>query len=255
MGEMLGTQKTRDFLIVGGYDCWFARSIADARPVDSCRVALADRVNAAIDEGLLDLASEVAEVAIGVDPSVSSPWWWRGQVRHKRGQFAPAVADYSRVLELSPEYVEARFQRGYALWGGGDLGAALADFDEAVLKEHPQAQFARASVRFALDDNAGALSDIDASLSEIPSYPFSHELRAGALACLERWDEAVAAASLALQLDSGLHQARYYRAVALTKLGDLDAAVEDLEVAGTGRPDDGRIKSLLELLRAITGER
>jgi len=242
---------SREYVIVGGHDCWIALAVLDASPAATGRFALAQAVNAAIPAGRLDVAAAIAELGIAADPGFSSPWWWRGQVRDLRGQFAQAADDYTHVLTLTPDFADAWANRGYALWHTGDVEGALRDFDATIRLEenHVGARFGRAQIRFARDDDERALVDIDAALVGSPDHAASHELRAGCLASLERWEPAVQAATEAIRRDPRLANAHYYRAVAYLRLGRVDTAARDLESAVALRPDDARFTGLLENVR------
>ena len=49
-----------------------------------------------------------------------------------RGDYDGAIADYTRALELKPDYAEALNNRGYAWVKKGNLGQALKDFSRAI---------------------------------------------------------------------------------------------------------------------------
>ena len=69
-------------------------------------------------------------------PSNSSPTWHRSYIN--RGvlelstDYAGAMADYDRAIELKPDFHEAYNSRGEARRVNGQLDAAMADFGKAI---------------------------------------------------------------------------------------------------------------------------
>ncbi|CAM9464078.1 unnamed protein product [Chrysoparadoxa australica] len=90
---------------------YYSRSIALGNGKASCHVAYANRAMAAMKLDRLGQAEDDAAEAIALCGSYVKAWSRRGMVRHKRGRYANAVADFTKALELSP--------------GNAELGALL----------------------------------------------------------------------------------------------------------------------------------
>lgn len=68
--------------------------------------------------------------AVAVWPQFSAAYLRRGTVRGRElGEHGEAIADLTRVLELSPEWPEAYLQRGLEQRFHGDPHAAIADLE------------------------------------------------------------------------------------------------------------------------------
>ena len=80
-----------------------------------------------------------------------------------RGDFASAIADLGRAIELAPDDAETYHRRGIARWESGDAAGAASDFDEAV-KRKPDDVIVlmdRATARLSSHDQEGARADFE----------------------------------------------------------------------------------------------
>jgi tetratricopeptide (TPR) repeat protein len=88
----------------------------------------------------------------------------RGSALAARRDFAPALADLSKAIELSPNEAEYYYQRAntYATSGQADL--ALADYDHALVLQQDllPAYIPRAEIKLAMNDSPGAVADLEA---------------------------------------------------------------------------------------------
>ncbi|GAA2773597.1 tetratricopeptide repeat protein [Kitasatospora cinereorecta] len=191
----------------------------------------------------------------------------RAQVHAGLGRHADAVADYTAVIAVDPNYAEYHFDRGIVLRRTGRLEAALADFEEAIRLSppFPEAYYNRGDVRAELGDVKGAVRDFGYVIELDPSFIDAHLNRASLLAGLGELqaarrdvdaglalspahpqllavsgqlraaegmaEEARAAYSAALDADPEFAQAWALRGEIAYETGDLAAAVADLEQA------------------------
>jgi tetratricopeptide (TPR) repeat protein len=56
----------------------------------------------------------------------------RGNIHRAADRLSDAIADYSRAIELRPDFLPAYQARGQARRAAGDTDGALADLDKAV---------------------------------------------------------------------------------------------------------------------------
>ena len=59
-------------------------------------------------------------------------WFTRAEAKSSLGDYAGAIADYDKAIELDPEYAAAFSNRGDAKSNLGDYAGAIADFDKAI---------------------------------------------------------------------------------------------------------------------------
>lgn len=69
--------------------------------------------------------------AIELDPDYVDALFHRGIVRVVRGQYDDAIRDFDRVIQLDPQHAAAYYNRGRVRYWKGDLAGALADFEQA----------------------------------------------------------------------------------------------------------------------------
>jgi tetratricopeptide (TPR) repeat protein len=153
-----------------------------------------------LDPGNVDLKNNLGfakEESKELKPVV---YYLRGQLKQKTdGDFKGAIADYTKAIELKPDYAEAYFSRGYARKSQGDLGGAMGDYTKAIeLKpDFAWAYNNRGWCKFLKNDFAGAISDADK----------------------------------AIQIDSKKHSFYDTRSWARYEQGDVAGALEDCEQA------------------------
>jgi tetratricopeptide (TPR) repeat protein len=128
----------------------------------------------------LALAGRYEEAAVDFEAALpgagSFPWPLvrRAQYLHcARGEFDRAIADCDRLIAIQPSFAEAYLNRGLALLGKGDASRALADLDQTLDLNQPNAPTfagrlshryadlyqARGDARARLGDAAGAEAD------------------------------------------------------------------------------------------------
>lgn len=252
-GSLVAVEREA-YLVAGGPDCHLMHSVLGGDPANTGREALLAVANACLDSRQFETTAAIAQVAMSVDPEFSSAYWWRGQAREALGDDEGAMADFGRVAEILPAFADAWYRRGELRLNRRDTDGALADYDSTIRYEpnHTGARFRRAWIRFRRDDEAGALVDIDVAIAHSPPYGPNHEIRAGCLAGLGRFEESVEAATRAIELDPKMPDTWYYRAVARVNLGRYRDARADLQLAIDLRPDDSRFRSLDVQLKTLS---
>ena len=109
--------------------------------------------------------------ADGVQPSADAPASAkdaaaiarRGSALAARRNFAPALADLSKAIELSPNEAEYYFERANAYWANGQADLALADFDHVTLLKNDflPVYLPLAELHLWKKDKAAAMTDLD----------------------------------------------------------------------------------------------
>jgi protein O-GlcNAc transferase len=141
--------------------------------------------------------------------------------QHKANRLEEAVAGYGAALALKPDFAEALYNRGVALWALGRLEEALASTERAsaLTPRHFETLYNRGALLQRLRRPQEALQSFDAALALRPGDVKALNNRAGMLQELGRLDEALATCERALALEpdqAGLH---YNRGTVLRLLG------------------------------------
>ncbi|ATE61299.1 XrtA/PEP-CTERM system TPR-repeat protein PrsT [Thauera sinica] len=113
------------------------RSFADARAIDPASpVPLIAEVPMLIAAGRMDLARERAAKAVQLGPTHAAAYNVRGSVAHAGGDVAAALKDYERAIELQPGFVDARVARAGILIDLGRDADARTDLED-LAKDGP----------------------------------------------------------------------------------------------------------------------
>jgi tetratricopeptide (TPR) repeat protein len=108
--------------------------------------------------------SQQLEAAVPTDATLdAAALRRRAAALSARRDFAGAIADLGRAIELAPDDAETYHRRGIARWESGDTAGAAADFDEA-LKRKPDDVIVlmdRGTARLASGDQDGARADFE----------------------------------------------------------------------------------------------
>ncbi|NLU81130.1 tetratricopeptide repeat protein [Micromonospora sp. HNM0581] len=181
-----------------------------------------------LTEALADFTS-----VIDVDPNFADHYFNRGNILRRLGRNEEALADYEQALLLSPPFPEAYYNRGDVRLELGDVVGALADFDRVLEldPEHVDARSNRAAIRCELGDVDGAWDDVEAGLVLADANPYLRCLQARILT--ERGDVTAAfqAVRRVLDADPTLAEAWAIRGGLRYQAGDLAGAIADFDRA------------------------
>lgn len=159
------------------------------------------------------------------------------------GNYEEAIAAYNRVLQISPNNVDAYLQRGIAYIEQNKYQAAIADMTE-VIKLNPnnsRAYFWRGLARDYSEDNQGALEDYSHAIRLDPEYSGAYNNRGTVYAELGEYQKAILDYTEAIRLDPDVFLAYENRGDARYSLKDYQGAISDytqalnfLEYSGLG---------------------
>ena len=96
----------------------------------------------------------------------------RGVAYGKLGNYARAISDYERAIEINPRYAEGLNNRGFAYGGLGNQRQAISDFDRAIEinPEYADAYNNRGAAYGELGNRRQAISDFDRAIEINPEY-------------------------------------------------------------------------------------
>ena len=128
-----------------------------------------------------DFSGAIADYtkSIELDPDYTYAYLRRGLAKYYLKDFNGAIADYTKAIELSTDYSSAYYNRGLAKHDLKDFSGAIADYTKAIelSTDYSSAYYNRGLAKYYLKDFNGAIADYTKSLELDPlkKYRF-HDL-------------------------------------------------------------------------------
>jgi tetratricopeptide (TPR) repeat protein len=104
----------------------------EVEPLLPDATAYYNRGNANSRQGHYDLAINNYTKAIELDPNYIDAYLNRGNAYFEKGRIRLAIADFDQAIELSPRYASAYNNRGMAYYSQGVKNQAIADIKKAL---------------------------------------------------------------------------------------------------------------------------
>ncbi|HEU4965634.1 MAG TPA: tetratricopeptide repeat protein [Bacilli bacterium] len=186
------------------------------------------------DEAIADY-TEVIEL----DPNYPEYHFDRGNLYSRMGLLDLALKDYERAMEISPPFPELYFNRANAYNRMGLRDKALADYDYLleIDPEHADGYLNRATLFYEDGDLEAARRDVEAGLKIAADLAGLH-CTLGLIEMAEGNNEqAEQHLTRALQEDPSLLEAHANLAVLLFEKEDVEAAIEQLNVGISHHPE------------------
>lgn len=164
----------------------------------------------------------------------------RGFIRTDQGEETLAIAEFTRVIELKPDYADAYWLRAVSYENINNYVSALADYDQlARLRPNDWTGWAQICWGHAYLNRglAEGLRACDRALSLNPNDPNSFDGRGFINIRLGRFADAIANYDEALKREARLPGALYLRGIAKLRLGDAAGAKRDIGAAEAFEPE------------------
>lgn len=117
-----------------------------------------------------------------------------GLEKMQGGDFAGALQEFDRVLQINPQLVDAYYKRGRCRFELGDRTGAIVDYNQALQlqSERTEIYLSRGLTKLALKDNTGALADAEQTLKLNKNLAPAYSLQGTAYRRLGNFSEAIA---------------------------------------------------------------
>jgi tetratricopeptide (TPR) repeat protein len=183
------------------------------------------------NEGDLDGAIADYSRAIQLNPNYAEAYNNRGHLKGAKGDHDGAIADFDRAIEVDPKHTISYNNRGVERLAKKDFEGAIADFNHAIELDpkYAKAYYNRGNVKAAKGDQDGALADFDRAIELDPKYTYSYNNRGNAKKARGDFDGAIADFTRAIELAPKDARFYYSRAGGKMAKGDLDGAIADLD--------------------------
>jgi len=193
-------------------------------------------------------------------------FWEKGNENFKKANFSEAIKDYTNLIEISPEFIQAYLQRGICYQNIGNYLSALRDFDKFIevkndepyafssrgwvkyylkdyigamadfnkqieLDKSEVAYYNRGSAKSELGDKNGAISDYNKAIEINPKFSMAYNNRGWSKYELKKYSEALADINKAIELDPKNWVAYDSRQETKFALNDIKGCIEDCNIA------------------------
>jgi len=193
-----------------------------------------------------DLQGAIADYskAIELKPDFALAYIARGNAKQSQGDFQGAIADSTKAIELKPDLPLAYMARGYAKQSQGDLQGAIAESTKAVeLKpDLAEAYISLGFFKAAKGDLNGGIADCTKGIALKPSLAEAYIQRGFIRYVSHDFTDALIDFHKALELGSSDDYARLWLWLIRARLGETQGATTELQtyLAGraNGKPND-----------------
>jgi len=154
----------------------------------------------------------------------------RGNAQLQLGDAHAAIADYDEFLTISPDHAEAPYARRAAAYASlGRFAEALDDYAAAIERSDDPAKlyFSRATLRYHLGDYPAVVEDCREAIENGYEAPEAYAARGSAYVQLGLLPEALADYSEAIDLDKRDANAYYNRGAVYLQLKKYEEAIAD----------------------------
>jgi tetratricopeptide (TPR) repeat protein len=169
-------------------------------------------------------------------------YFYRGFDKNSRKDYYGAISDYTKAIELNPNFVNAYYNRGNAKGNLNDNHGAISDFTKAI-ELNPNfvtAYFARGNAKGNLNDNHGAISDYTKAIELNPNDSEAYYNRGAVKGKLNDYQEAISDFTKAIELNPNFVTAYFARGYAKGNLNDYHSAISDYTKAIELNPNDAK---------------
>jgi tetratricopeptide (TPR) repeat protein len=174
----------------------------------------------------------------------------------KKGQYAAAIPEWTKAIEMSPGDARAHNNFGQTLEHAGKTDAAIAEFRKAVAAKprYPEAQNNLAIALASIGHPAEAMEHYKLAIEANPVYAEAYSNLGRVLAEQHRIPEAIGQYEHALKINPDYSEAHNNLGFALTAAGKLDEAIEQYNLAIASDPKYAHAYNNLGLALAMQGK-
>ncbi|MBV8878918.1 MAG: tetratricopeptide repeat protein, partial [Planctomycetaceae bacterium] len=160
-------------------------------------------------------------------------YYLRGESRKETGDLDGALADASKAMELEPTSAAACALRASVKFARKDTDGALQDYSEAIRRRPKEADYwvNRGAVKLARDDYRGTVEDCMKALELKPQEAVALQNLGTAQWKLKDFDAALATFTRSVELNPRWTDAVHMRGLMEYSLGYYDAALKDADLA------------------------
>jgi serine/threonine protein kinase len=167
--------------------------------------------------------------AIELDPNYVEPYHNRSIVHLLMDNYGQALLDCNKAVDLAPDFIPAYINRGITYTGLRNYDFAIEDYNKA-LELSPKSAFAyynRANSHLWMGNYLEAIDDYSQTILLDDKFVAAYVNRGIAHTQMENYDLAIRDYTQAIELNPLYSQAHYNRAYAFRRLGENESAIFD----------------------------
>jgi tetratricopeptide (TPR) repeat protein len=227
---------------------------------------------------------------LGPRMRLAKGYYNRAYAKQNKGDYDGAIADFSRAIELNPEYVDAYDNRANSRQSQGDYDGVIADSDRALqldpkdsygYSDRAYAEQCKGDLKSAIEDDnraieldhtngyvftqrgyckemegdlPDAMADYDRAIKIQPTGAYAYSERAYAEEAMNEFDRALADYDRALELNPGDIDSYSGRGRAHFVLGHLAEALDDFQRYCSSNSTDPYAHFYIWLIRTKQGD-
>ena len=166
-------------------------------------------------------------------PNAAISFYGRGSYYAEKGETERAILDYSKFLELKPDYPPVLNARGMCYVKRGEWARALADFNEAVRVRplYAVGYYNRGGLYMNLGETEKAIKDFLRVIEIQPDSYDAYNNLGVAYQQKKEWEKSITCFTRSLEINPGYANAYANRGISRRQKGELDGALDDLKKA------------------------
>ncbi len=170
----------------------------------------------------------------------AAEWFEKGVAAYTVGNYAEALAAFSKVLELIPQYKKAYLARGVAYDKLGNYNQAIKDFDKAIeLNPEDADVYVGRGLLYGKHGNMNqAIKDFNKAIELKPQLAEAYDNRGIAYRKLGKDNQAIKDYDKAIELNPKDSSVYYNRGLSYFKLGNNKQAIKDFSKVIEMSPQD-----------------
>ena len=195
--------------------------------------AMLERATCLLQEQNFDAALKDFNNAFEIKEGSAISYLNRGMCFEKSSSdHQAALADFTRAIQLDPEFGDAYARRGYANLCLKHFHNAIRDYDEALKRKSSNRATSltnRGNAKYKLGEFDSSIEDFCAAIEIDPDNPLIYQGRGVSYVALLKRDLAMADFNRAVELDPQTPQPFLLRGNLKIDMKDYDGAIEDLK--------------------------
>lgn len=201
--------------------------------------AYINRGNILDELGRTEDALDMYDEALRRMPDAAEAYYNKGYALNRLARFDEAVESFEHALKANPADSASMNGMGYALSGLGRDAEAVSFYDRAIEKNPDMATcfYNRGLSHVRLHNPEKAIADFDVALQQDPEFGEALLEKATLLFDTDREAEAFSSLDAADRLAPENPEPPFYRALLHERQGDLQSALQELEISLKRDPD------------------